>query len=195
MLNRATLIGRLTKDPELRYSNASVPVTTFTLAVDRQFKNAQGEHETDFIGIVCWRQTAEYVSNYIGKGRLVSVEGRIQSRNYTNNAGMRIFVTEVVADHIDALEPRREDAQQGHTGGGMFTGYNSSPAPVAPSTGQRTAKAAPKASTGTQGGAVATQQQFPGADLKGHAKTQAKTWEAAGYSGTPQDISDDDLPF
>ena len=104
MLNRVILIGRLTRDPELRYTPSGVAVTQFSLAVDRPFSNQQGEREADFINIVTWRKLAETCANYLSKGRLTAVEGRIQVRNYENNEGRRVYVTEVVADNVRFLE-------------------------------------------------------------------------------------------
>jgi single-strand DNA-binding protein len=105
MLNRVILIGRLTRDPELRYTPAGVAVTQFTLAVDRPFTNNQsGNREADFINIVTWRQLAETCANYLRKGRLTAVEGRLQIRNYENNEGRKVYVTEVVADNVRFLE-------------------------------------------------------------------------------------------
>lgn len=104
MLNRVILIGRLTKDPELRYTPTGVAVTTFTLAVDRNFTNQQGQREADFINIVTWRGLAENVANYLKKGRLAAVEGKIQTRSYENNEGKKVYVTEVVADNVRFLE-------------------------------------------------------------------------------------------
>lgn len=104
MLNRVILIGRLTRDPELRYTPSGTAVTQFNLAVDRPFTNQQGQREADFINIVTWRQLAETCANYLRKGRLVAVEGRIQVRHYDNNEGRRVYVTEVVADNVRFLE-------------------------------------------------------------------------------------------
>lgn len=116
MLNRVILIGRLTRDPELRYTPSGVAVTQFTLAVDRQFANQQGEREADFINIVTWRKLAETCANYLSKGRLTAVEGRIQTRNYDNNEGRRVYVTEVVADNVRFLESSGTGrAQEGFT--------------------------------------------------------------------------------
>ncbi|BFH65960.1 MULTISPECIES: single-stranded DNA-binding protein [Paenibacillus] len=115
MLNRVILIGRLTKDPELRYTPAGVAVTQFTLAVDRPFTSQGGEREADFIPVVTWRQLAETCANYLRKGRLTAVEGRIQVRNYENNEGRRVYVTEVIADNVRFLESNRE----GGSGGGQ----------------------------------------------------------------------------
>ncbi|MDK2822768.1 MAG: single-strand DNA-binding protein [Clostridia bacterium] len=109
MLNKVILIGRLTKDPELRYTPSGVAVATFTLAVDRPFTNQQGERDTDFIPIVVWRKQAENCANYIGKGRLVAVEGRIQVRSYDTNEGQRRWVTEVVADNVRFLDRGKGD--------------------------------------------------------------------------------------
>lgn len=111
MLNRVILIGRLTKDPELRYTPAGVAVTQFTLAVDRPFSGENGKKEADFIPNVAWRQLAETAANYLRKGRLCAVEGRIQVRNYENNEGKRIYVTEVIVDNIRFLESNRSESE------------------------------------------------------------------------------------
>jgi single-strand DNA-binding protein len=124
MLNRSILIGRLTKDPELRYTPAGVAVAQFTLAVDRPFSREGGEREADFIPIVTWRQLAENCANYLRKGRLAAVEGRIQVRNYENNEGRRVYVTEVIADNVRFLEGNRDNNNQqgGGNGGGSGAG-------------------------------------------------------------------------
>jgi len=114
MLNRIILIGRLTADPEFRYTPQGTPVARFTLAVNRPFTNQQGEREADFIDIVVWRQLAENVANYVRKGRLVAVEGRLQVRSYENQEGRRIRVAEVVGDFIEFLE--RPSIDKGNDG-------------------------------------------------------------------------------
>ena len=106
MLNRIVLIGRLVKDPELRYSTSGKAVATFTLAVDRPFKNAQGERETDFINIVVWGAQAESSANYLRKGKLAAVDGRLQIRSFDGQDGQRRWVTEVVADNVRFLSPK-----------------------------------------------------------------------------------------
>ena len=103
MLNRVVLIGRLTKDPDLRYTTSGVPVTRFTLAVNRNFTNSQGEREADFIPIQTWRGTAENCAKYLSKGRLVAVAGRIQTGSYEQD-GQRRYTWEVVADEVRFLE-------------------------------------------------------------------------------------------
>lgn len=111
MINRVVLVGRLTKDPEFRATPSGVNVANFTLAVNRTFTNAQGEREADFINVVVFRKQAENVNNYLFKGNLAGVDGRIQSRSYENNEGKRIFVTEVVADSVQFLEPKNSSKQ------------------------------------------------------------------------------------
>lgn len=111
MINRVILVGRLTKDPEYRQTPNGVSVATFTLAVNRSFTNSQGEREADFINVVVFRRQAENVNNYLSKGSLAGVDGRIQSRNYENNEGRRVFVTEVVADNVQFLEPKNNNQQ------------------------------------------------------------------------------------
>jgi single-strand DNA-binding protein len=111
MLNRVILIGRLSRDPDMRYSPSGVACTTFTLAVDRPFTNSTGEREADFIPIVTWRQLAEACANHLRKGRLCAVEGRIQVRNYENNEGKRVYVTEIVADNVRFLERPKENSE------------------------------------------------------------------------------------
>lgn len=116
MLNRVVLIGRLTKDPELSYTPSGVAVTRFTLAVDRNFTNSQGEREADFIQVLTWRQLAEVCANYLKKGHLTAVEGRIQTRHYDNQEGRRVYVTEVVADNVRFLQPKQNN---GNTASGQ----------------------------------------------------------------------------
>ena len=100
MLNKIFLMGRLTRDPELRRTQSGTAVTSFSLAVDRDFKGQDGEKETDFIDIVAWRGTAEFVSKYFTKGRMAIVEGRLQIRDYTDRDGNKRRVAEVVADNV-----------------------------------------------------------------------------------------------
>ena len=111
MLNRTILIGRLTRDPDMKYTPAGLAVTQFTLACDRPVA-AGKEKEADFIPIVTWRQLAENCANYLKKGRLCAVEGRIQTRNYENNEGRRIYITEVVADNVRFLERGEQQSQE-----------------------------------------------------------------------------------
>lgn len=167
MMNSVCLVGRTTKDPELRYTPSNVAVATFSLAVNRNFKDANGERETDFINCVIWSQQAENLANWAKKGALIGVTGRIQTRSYENQQGQRVYVTEVVAENFQMLESRaaREggSANLGNTSGafGDGNGYAGPYSRQAP------------------------QQQGPNfareSGLHGNAN--------------PMDISDDDLPF
>ena len=105
-MNKVVLIGRLTRDPELRYTSSNIPSARFSLAVDRPFTSQSGERETDFINIVVWRKQAENVKKYITKGSLVAVEGRIQTRNYEDKDGKRVYVTEILANNISFLDSK-----------------------------------------------------------------------------------------
>ncbi|CAM4007261.1 single-stranded DNA-binding protein [Cohnella lubricantis] len=172
MLNRVILIGRLTRDPELRYTPAGVAVAQFTLAVDRPFSRDNGgerEREADFIPVVTWRQLAETCANYLRKGRLAAVEGRIQVRNYENNEGRRIYVTEVIADNVRFLESANRDGGgqgQGSNdfGGGGFSG-------------------------GSGGG------YSGGGSRSSGSRSSGSNVDPFADDGKPIDISDDDLPF
>ena len=123
MMNRVVLVGRLTKDPELRYTPNGVPVATFTLAVNRNFSNQKGEREADFINCVIWRKPAENVANFLKKGSLAGVDGRIQTRNYEGQDGKRVYVTEIQAESVQFLEPRSGGA--GEREGGSYGGQRS----------------------------------------------------------------------
>jgi len=108
MLNRVVLIGRLTQDPELRYTNSGIAVASFTLAVDRMRTSSSGERETDFINIVVWQKQAEICAQYLHKGRMAAVDGRLQIRSYDNREGQKVRVAEVVAETVRFLD--RQDA-------------------------------------------------------------------------------------
>lgn len=115
MINNVVLVGRMTKEAELRYTPSNIAVATFTLAVNRDFKGENGEREADFINVVLWRQAAENLANWTKKGSLVGVTGRIQTRNYDNQQGQRVYVTEVVAERFRLLESRGESQGQGQS--------------------------------------------------------------------------------
>lgn len=110
-MNRVELIGRLTRDPELRYTSSNIATARFTLAVNRPFQSQNGENGTDFINIVVWRKQAENVKKYVSKGSLVSVEGRIQTGSYEKD-GQRIYTTDVVADSVQFLESKSQSASR-----------------------------------------------------------------------------------
>ena len=110
MINNVVLVGRMTRDAELRYTPSNQAVATFTLAVNRNFKNQDGEREADFINVVIWRQQAENLANWVKKGALIGVTGRIQTRSYDNQQGQRVYVTEVVAESFQLLESRGQQS-------------------------------------------------------------------------------------
>lgn len=112
MINNVVLVGRMTRDAELRYTPQNQAVATFSLAVNRNFKNQNGERDADFINCVIWRQQAENLANWAKKGALVGITGRIQTRNYENQQGQRVYVTEVVIDSFRSLEKRDNSANR-----------------------------------------------------------------------------------
>lgn len=111
MLNHIVLMGRLTRDPELRRTQSGTAVASFTLAVDRDYKGQDGEKETDFVDIVAWRNTAEFVSKYFGKGRMAVVDGRLQIRPWTDKDGNKRRSAEVVADNVYFGDSKRDSTQ------------------------------------------------------------------------------------
>jgi len=106
MINNVTLVGRLTRDPELKYTASNIAVTSATIAVNRRFKNAAGEREADFINLVVWKKTAENFAEWLRKGNLIGIVGSIQTRNYENQQGQKVYVTEIVVDQFTSLESR-----------------------------------------------------------------------------------------
>ena len=146
MLNHIVIMGRLTRDPELRRTGRGVAVASFTVAVDRDFgKNENGEKETDFIDCVAWRQTGEFVSKYFTKGRMAVVSGRLQIRPWTDKDGNKRRTAEIVADNVYFGDSKR-DGESGNAYGGNAYGGNSYAAPAAPAYGGYSAPAAAPAS-------------------------------------------------
>ena len=123
-INNVVLVGRMTRDAELRYTPSNVAVATLTLAVNRPFKNQNGEHEADFINVVIWRQQAENLANWAKKGAQIGITGRIQTRSYDNQQGQRVYVTEVVAESFQLLESRSVREGQGQGQGHGHGGYS-----------------------------------------------------------------------
>lgn len=206
MINSVSLTGRLTREVDLRYTQSGTAVGTFTIAVDRQFTNAQGERETDFINCVIWRKSAENFSNFTRKGSMVGVQGHIQTRNYENNQGQRVYVTEVVVENFALLEsravtearpsePANNNGQQGQNFGGgapQFGGQQQAPnfggnqqsAPAA------SANRAPQSGSKSQGNF-----QQPANNNGANNAAAANSKDPFADNGQPIDISDDDLPF
>ena len=125
-MNKVVLIGRLTRDPELRYTGSNTPVATFSLAVNRNFQNQNGEREADFINIVVWRKQAENVKNFLTQGSQVAVEGRIQTRTYDDQNGQKRYITEVVADNVEFLGSKASSNNSNNTSG---SNKNTEPTP------------------------------------------------------------------
>ncbi|MGX7031238.1 single-stranded DNA-binding protein [Vagococcus zengguangii] len=171
MINNVVLVGRLTKDPDLRYTSSGQATANFTLAVNRSYKNANGQYDADFINVVIWRKPAETLAQYAKKGTLLGVTGRIQTRNYENQQGQRVYVTEVVCENFQLLESRasseRRQTNDQSFGGGGFNG------------GQSFNQSFNQSST------QASQNSMP--DFSRDADPFA--------SSAQIDISDDDLPF
>ena len=133
MLNHITIMGRLTRDPELRRTGSGVAVTSFTVAVDRDFGNKEsGERETDFIDCVAWRQTGEFVSKYFSKGRMAVVSGRLQIRNWTDKEGNKRRSAEVIADNVYFGDSKRDGDSSGNYAAPAANNYGSYGAPAAP---------------------------------------------------------------
>ncbi|GHH98107.1 single-stranded DNA-binding protein [Neobacillus kokaensis] len=173
MINRVVLVGRLTKDPELKYTPNGIAVATFTLAVNRQFSNPQGEREADFLNIVVWRKAAENVANFLKKGSLAGVDGRIQVRTYEQD-GRRQYFTEIVADTVQFLEPKGSSGSGGGNGGGRSNDFYGAP---------------PREPQGSSyGGGNQNQRQNSN---QGFTRVDDDPFAGSGQI----DISDDDLPF
>ncbi|GAX03134.1 single-stranded DNA-binding protein [Secundilactobacillus pentosiphilus] len=175
MINRAVLTGRLTRDVDLRYTPSGAAVGNFTLAVDRQFTNQNNEREADFINCVIWRKSAENFANFTHKGALVGIDGRIQTRNYENQQGQRVYVTEVVVENFALLEPRSANNNAGNSNNG---GNNNAP------TGNAPQNTNPFGNPNTNGAANNNNQN--------NGDNQADPFA---NNGDSIDISDDDLPF
>ncbi|MHA6260968.1 single-stranded DNA-binding protein [Sporosarcina sp. CAU 1771] len=175
MINRVVLVGRLTKDPELKYTQGGVAVTRFTLAVNRPFSNQQGQREADFVNCVTWRKQAENTANFLRKGSLTGVEGRIQTSSFDGKDGNRVFMTEVVADSVQFLEPRSATSER--SGAASGAGYGASPSnQEAPQQYQQ----------------QPNQQSNYQPNQQNYTRTDDDPFSTG---GGPVTVSDDDLPF
>ncbi|KRK94204.1 single-stranded DNA-binding protein [Companilactobacillus futsaii] len=166
MINRVVLVGRLTRDSELRYTTSGNAVSQFNLAVNRQFTNSQGEREADFINCVIWRKAAENFTNFTHKGSLVGIDGRVQTRNYENQQDQRVYVTEVVVENFSLLESR-SDANNQQQNSSSTNDYSHQP---------------PKKS------------RNDAANAKSDV-ANSRSGDPFANNSKPIDISDDDLPF
>ena len=128
-MNKVVLIGRLTRDPELRYTGNNTPVASFSLAVNRNYSNQQGEREADFINIVVWRKQAENVKNYLTQGSQVAIDGRLQTRTYDDQNGQRRYITEVIADNVEFLGSRNSSNNSNNMNNTSSAATNAGPTP------------------------------------------------------------------
>ena len=205
MINRAVLVGRLTKDPELRYTPNGIASCRFTVAVNRTFANEQGERDADFISCVAWRKQAENLANYQRKGALSGLEGRIQTGSYEGQNGQRVYTTDVVADSIQFLEPRsntggaqsnqpyyqnqpnaHQPQQQQPQYSGQAYGNNQ------PSYGGGQPQQSFGGSQGSFGGDAAYQQNQPPMNQPNYTRVDEDPFA---NSRGPIEVSEDDLPF
>lgn len=198
MLNRSILIGRLTRDPEMKYTPAGVAVTQFTLAVDRPTA-ADREREADFIPIVTWRQLAETCANHLNKGRLVAVEGRIQVRNYENSEGKRVYVTEVIADNVRFLDYKKDDEGGGGAGDQQQSGRSGNSGGNSGASSGRTGgsnSGGNNSGRGNSGNTGGNSGNAGGGGRGGNGGNSGRGGrDPFSDDGRPIDISEDDLPF
>lgn len=180
MINRVVLTGRLSRDVELRYTQSGAAVASFTIAVDRRFKNDNGERDSDFINCVMWRKAAENFSNFTRKGSLVGIEGRIQTRNYENQQGQRVYVTEVVADDFSLLESRSTTEARPHEAPQSRPSQPVNNQPATPAQGYQSQPVAQNQQPQQRPAQPAPQQQ---------------NLDPFAQNGTEVSLSADDLPF
>lgn len=191
MINRVVLVGRLTKDPELRYTPNGIASTRFTVAVNRTFSNQQGEREADFISCVAWRKQAENLANFMRKGSLIGVEGRIQTGSYEGQDGKRVYTTDVVADSVQFLESRNANASgapapqySGQTYGSNQPSYGG---------GQpQQSFGGSMPGQGSFGNDAAYQQNQPPMNQPNYTRVDEDPFA---NSKGPIEVSEDDLPF
>ena len=191
MINNVVLVGRMTRDAELRYTPQNQAVATFTLAVNRNFKNQSGEREADFINVVIWRQQAENLANWAKKGSLIGVTGAIQTRNYDNQQGQRVYVTEVVVSNFQLLESRssqqNNQGYQDNYGGHQQQGYGNQ--------GGNFQNGNNQGNNFQNGNSYGQQGSFFEGNTTNPVPDFTRDNNPFGRSSNPLDISDDDLPF
>lgn len=171
MINNVVLVGRLTKDLDLKYTLNGTAVATFSIAVNRSFTNQNGQRDADFINCVTWRKSAESMANFTRKGSLVGIEGHIQTRSYDNQQGQKVYVTEVIVESFSLLEPKSKDSNK----------ENNSQSPNSYSNNN---------SHNNYGDEPKSNYQKPNNDID-----SSYNQDPFDKSGQPIDISDDDLPF
>lgn len=188
MINNVVLVGRMTRDAELKYTQSNIAVATFTLAVNRNFKNENGDREADFINVVIWRQQAENLANWAKKGTLVGITGAIQTRNYENQQGQRVYVTEVIANNFQLLESRNSQQNNQNQQQGNYQQNQSGYQQQQPNYGNQDNNFQNGNSYGHQGSFFEGNTTNPVPEF-------TRNENPFGRSSNPLDISDDDLPF
>ncbi len=187
-MNTVQLVGRLTKEVDLKFTSSGTAVGSFTIAVNRSFTNQQGEREADFINCVIWRKAAENLASFTRKGSQIGIEGRIQTRNYENQQGTRVYVTEIVVNNFHLLEPRSitEQRPQGETSSsGQANSYNNN-------------QSSNQNQSGYQANQNQNQSKAPQNNQNNFSFNQDFNQQASSpfmEDGRPIDISEDDLPF
>lgn len=188
MINNVVLVGRMTRDAELKYTQSNIAVATFTLAVNRNFKNENGDREADFINVVIWRQQAENLANWAKKGTLVGITGAIQTRNYENQQGQRVYVTEVIANNFQLLESRNSQQNNQNQQQGNYQQNQSGYQQQQPNYGNQD-------NSFQNGNSYGQQGSFFEGNTTNPVPEFTRNENPFGRSSNPLDISDDDLPF
>lgn len=189
MLNRVILVGRLTKDPDLRYTPNGVAVANFTIAVNRPFANQEGNREADFINCVVWRRPAENLANFMKKGSLIGVDGRVQSRTFEGQDGKTVFVTEVVADSVQFLESK------GSGQGGQSQGSNQNNSNQGGGNQNQNQNQSQNQNNYQNQNQNSYQNQNNNNSYQNNNNQSNQNEDPFQNNGGPIDISDDDLPF
>ncbi|GAB5056531.1 single-stranded DNA-binding protein [Companilactobacillus alimentarius] len=197
MINRVVLVGRLTRDPELRYTANGAAVASFTVAVNRQFTNSQGEREADFINCVIWRKAAENFSNFTNKGSLVGIDGRLQTRNYENQQGQRVYVTEVVVENFSLLESRAESEKRnsGSNNSNQSSNYNNSNQSNQSPYSNNNSYNSNNGNSNTNNSSNANNSNNANSNNNQSNNSNNNMNDPFADNSKPIDISDDDLPF
>lgn len=168
MINRAVIVGRLTKDVEVRKTSSGLSVASFTVACDRNRRSQDNTQQADFISCVAWRQSADFLGQYARKGAMVGVDGRIQTRSYQNNQGATVYVTEIVADSVQLLESRAQSEARAQSGGYQNSNYQNN---------------------------YQSSYSQPSYSQPSSSQPDNSGNDNGGYGDSPLDISSDDLPF
>ncbi|CAJ1177830.1 single-stranded DNA-binding protein [Companilactobacillus nantensis] len=206
MINRVVLVGRLTRDPELRYTSSGAAVASFTVAVNRQFTNSQGERDADFIGCTIWRKAAENFVNFTKKGSLVGIDGRIQTSSYDNQQGQRVYRTDVIVENFSLLESRAESERR-DSGNGNYSNNNNNQAPSYNNSNQSNQSPfsnnnnnSGNSNFGGNNAASGSNYNNSSSNTNNNNNNQSNNNNSSNGdpfadNSKPIDISDDDLPF